>query len=157
MRRTGGAGNPVTAEQRVVDLTSRQWTDEEIRTAQLRIAEEALTKKNPREWLAEMLDMLGLLPTDQRRIGRYRTNISSTKRRNVPIIETDDVVTTDLERGTSRVVDTHGHGTLAGYQMHIKRYERPCDDCMVMKKFYDEYDAVERGITLHDNHTVGYQ
>jgi hypothetical protein len=157
MRKSGGAGNPVVSEQRVVDLTARQWKDEEIRAAQLRLADEALTKKDPRKWLAEMLDILGLLPTDQRRVGRYRTNISSTKRRNVPIVETDDVTTTDLERGTSRIVDTQGHGTIEGYQMHIKRYERPCGDCLATKKFYDEYDALERGITLHDNHTVGYQ
>lgn len=142
-----------------VDMTSRIWTEDEIRTAQLRVAQEALLqpKQQREEWLTEMLDILGLLPTDKNRIARFRTNMTSVALRGKPMIEETDVVTTDMERTTSRVVDTQGHGSVAGYRMHIKRYERPCEECMVIHEFVQAQDLADRGITVHDNHTVGYQ
>jgi hypothetical protein len=71
-------------------------------------------------------------------------------------VETDNT-TTDMQRNTSRVVDTQGHGTLPGYWMHVKRYERPCEDCQIMYELERDEDLKRRGFTPSPNHTIGYQ
>jgi hypothetical protein len=150
-------GDPISQANLMTDLTTRQWTDEEIRRAQLRLADEALTKKDPARWLTEMLDILGLLPTNKHRLGRWRPNVGSVEKRNTPMIEVVDTVATDLERASDRAVDTQGHGTLAGYNMHIKRYERPCEHCAFAHELDLERISGNQGITVHSNHTIGYQ
>src|SRR5688572_2946055 len=118
-------------------MTARVWTEEEIRSAQLRVAEEALLQPPHlrRAWLSEVLDILGLLPTSKNHIARTRSNMTSVALRGKPRSEETDITQTAMERATSRVVDTQGHGSVAGYRMHVKRYERPCEECMVIHEF----------------------
>lgn len=149
----------VSLDQTSVDMTPRVWSEEEIRNAQVNVASIILDIEpdNAEEALRETLDMLGLLPSSKIRRARYRTNMTSVALRNTPEIVEADNATTDMQRHTSRVVDTQGHGTLKGYNMHIKRYERPCEDCQIMYELEREADLTARGFTYSSNHTIGYQ
>lgn len=149
----------VSLDQTSVDMTPRVWSEDEIRNAQTHVAAVALDwPEETREAdLLEALDMLGLLPSSKIRRARYRTNMTSVALRNTPEIVEADNATTDMQRNTSRVVDTQGHGTLKGYNMHIKRYERPCEDCQIMYELEREADLTARGFTYSPNHTIGYQ
>lgn len=149
----------VSLSTTTMDLTPRNWSEEEIRNAQLHIASIALDSAPDaaEEFLYEALDMLGLLPSSKIRKARYRTNMTSVDLRKVPQIAEADDTTTDMQRNTSRVVDTKGHGTLAGYWMHVKRYERPCEDCQIMYELERDEDLKLRGFTPSPNHMIGYQ
>lgn len=109
-------------DRRTADFV-RERSAEELRSAQVWLAEAALERDDPEEWLREVLDAMGLLRSVEDPVEDIRT-----------------------------ACYPHA-GTPRGYEIHLRSYTKPCNMCDAVARAAQTQRMRKMGIEVEESGT----